>query len=102
MGVFLWGGIGCRDGGKFISAVDGAKTDLYGGGDKDLVFGLGLGDMDDSIPLIFWGVGPDVEGGNATGGCKKDPEWWKPKFFCQMILLYMALIYYVIIVVGPI
>jgi hypothetical protein len=41
------------DGGKFISAVDGAETVLYGGGDKDLVFGLGLGDMDDSIPLIF-------------------------------------------------
>lgn len=45
-------GIGCMDGGKFLSAVDGAGTALYGG-DNDLVQGLGLGDMDDSIPLIF-------------------------------------------------
>jgi hypothetical protein len=40
------------DGGKFLPAVDGAGTELFGG-DIDLVLGLGLGDKDDSIPLIF-------------------------------------------------
>jgi len=40
------------DGGRFLLAVDGAGADLYGG-NIDLVLGLGLGDMDDSIPLIF-------------------------------------------------
>ena len=42
------------DGGKFLSAVDGAGTALYGGV-NDLVLGLGLGDMDTdgSILLIF-------------------------------------------------
>lgn len=71
-GSFLWDGIGCMDGGKFLSAVDGAGTALYGG---DSLLGLELGDMDDSIPVIFWGVGADEEGGNAAGGCTKDPGW---------------------------
>jgi hypothetical protein len=39
-------------GGKFLSAVDGAGTALYGGG-NDLTLGLG--------------------GGDASEGCKKDP-----------------------------
>lgn len=52
IGAFIRGGIGCNDGGKFLSTVDGAGAALYGG-DNDLMFGLGLGDMDDSIPLIF-------------------------------------------------
>lgn len=60
------------DGGRFLSAVDGAGTELFGD-DIDLVLGLGLGDMDDSIPLIFSGGGADIEGGNATGGCNKVP-----------------------------
>lgn len=59
IGSFLWGGIGCMSGGKFISAVDGVGTALYGG-DNDLALGLG--------------------GGDASEGCKKDPGWWKPKF----------------------
>jgi hypothetical protein len=52
IGIFFWGGIGCIDGGKFLSDIDGSGTALYGG-DNDLVLGLGLGDMDDSVPLIF-------------------------------------------------
>jgi hypothetical protein len=82
IGISFWGGIGCIDGGKFLSAVDGSGTALYGG-DNDLVLGLGLGDMDDSFPLIFWGIGADVGGGNATGVCKKDPGWWKPNFYVR-------------------
>lgn len=75
VGVSIRGGIGCMDGGTFLSEIDGAWRAVYGG-NKDLVLGLGLGDIDDSIPLIFWGVG----GGNAAGGCKKDPGWWKTNF----------------------
>jgi hypothetical protein len=48
-----------------------------------LVLGLGLGDMDDSVPLIFWGIGADVGGGNATGVCKKDTGWGKPNFYVR-------------------
>ena len=83
VGVFIWGGIGCMDGGRFLSAVDGAGTELFGD-DIDLVLGLGLGDMDDSIPLIFSGGGADIEGGNATGGCNKVPGWWKLNFFVRL------------------
>ena len=50
------------------------------------MLGLGLGDIDDSLPLVFWGGGADVGGCNATGGCKEDPGWWKANFLCQMIL----------------
>ena len=68
VGAFLWGGIGCMDGGKFLSAVDGAGTALYGGV-NDLVLGLGLGDMDTdgSILLIFWRGGADALGGYGCG-----------------------------------
>lgn len=73
-GAFLCGGLGCMDGGTFFSAVDGVGGTALYSGDNVSVLGLGLGDMDGSISLVFWGVGADVGGGNVTGGFRKDPD----------------------------
>lgn len=48
-----------------------------GGGALLLICGFvtirGLGEYDGACPVSFWGTGADVNGGNASGGCKFDP-----------------------------
>ena len=65
VGASLWGGLVLTGGGLFPWTADGKGTSAYGG-DNAMV--LGLGDLDGSMSLIFWGDGAVVEGGNVFGG----------------------------------